>query len=94
MQVSISVYELSTLGIDFYVSTLRNIQIPQLWGFQKLRRSCTIPGCSPENQKWTKKLSLVIRKLMIINDPNHEKYQIDTAFYRQHRARWSHETHD
>lgn len=29
---------------------------------------------------------------MIINDPNHEKYQIDTAFYREQRARWSHET--
>lgn len=34
-----------------------------------------------------KKLSLAIRKLMIIKDPNHEKYQIDTAFYGEHRAR-------
>lgn len=30
IQVSISVHELSTWGMDFYVSTLRNIQIPQL----------------------------------------------------------------
>ena len=29
---------------------------------------------------------------MIIKDPNHEKYQIDTAFYGEHRARWSHKT--